>query len=52
MVTPSARSWRDELEQALGLARRERGGGLVHEQQPRAARDGLGDLDELLLGDR
>jgi hypothetical protein len=42
---------RDQLEQALGLAGRERGGGLVHDQQARAAGDGLGDLDQLLLGD-
>jgi hypothetical protein len=27
---------RDQLEQALGLARRQRGGGLVHDEQARA----------------
>jgi hypothetical protein len=30
----------------------EGGGGLVHDEHPRVVREGLGDLDHLLLGDR
>ena len=42
---------RDQCEQALGLARRERRGRLVHDQQARLALQRLRDLDQLLLGD-
>ena len=40
------------LEQRLGLLRREDGGGLVEDQQPGLTREGLDDLDALLLTDR
>ena len=41
----------DQGEQALGLCRRQGGRRFIHDQQAGVARDGLGDLDELLLGD-
>ena len=42
----------DQLEQLLGLARRERGGRLVHDQDLGIGVQGAGDFDLLLLGDR
>ena len=38
-------------EQVLDLVRRERGGRLVHDQQPRAGGERLGDLEQLPVGD-
>ena len=43
---------RRDAEQALDLDRRQGGGRLVHHDHPRVERQRLGDLDELLLGDR
>ena len=40
-----------DLEQGLAFRRRERGGRLVHDQDPRVERQRLGDLDQLLLAD-
>ena len=42
----------DQREQFLGLARRERGGRLVHHQDARAGMQGARDLDQLPLGHR
>ena len=39
----------DDAEQALALGGREGGGGLVHDEDAGVERQGLGDLDELLL---
>ena len=39
-------------EEPLDLDAAERGGGLVHDQQAGVERDGLRDLDDLLVGDR
>ena len=39
-------------EQPVHLDPAQGGGGLVHDQQPRVERDGLGDLEDLLVGDR
>ena len=39
-------------EQALDLGPRERGGRLVHDQHARVEAQRLGDLDDLLVGDR
>ena len=51
-AAPSSRSRLGDPEQPLHLDRRERRGGLVHDQDLGLARQRLGDLDELLLGDR
>ncbi|MDT4847159.1 hypothetical protein FQZ97_812080 [compost metagenome] len=40
----------DQLKQALRLRGRERGGGLVHHQQARVTRQGLGNFHQLLFG--
>ena len=42
----------DDVEQPLDLDRGQRGGRLVHDQHPRVERQRLGDLDDLLVGDR
>ena len=39
-------------EEPGDLVAAERGGRLVHDEQPCVERDGLGDLDDLLVGDR
>ena len=39
----------NDLEEPAHLARRQGGGGLVHDDDPRVAGQGPGDLDELLL---
>jgi hypothetical protein len=41
----------DHLEQPVHLGGRQRGGGLVHDDHPRVQRQGLADLDHLLVGD-
>ena len=41
-----------DLEQPLDLRARERGGRLVHDQHARVEAQRLGDLDDLLVGDR
>jgi hypothetical protein len=41
---------RDDLEEAPDLSLAQRGGRLVHDEDPRVRADGLGDLDQLLLG--
>ena len=41
----------DDLEQHLHLARTERGGGFVHDQDAGVGGEGPGDLDDLLLPD-
>ena len=43
---------RDDPEQLVDLMGRQRGGRLVHDQDPDVERDGLGDLHRLLLGER
>ena len=40
----------DDGEEPLDLALAQRRGRLVHDQDPRVGADGLGDLDDLLLG--
>ena len=42
----------DDAEEAVDLRLRERGGGLVHDDHARLGRERLGDLDDLLVGDR
>ena len=42
----------DDAEQPLDLGRRERRGRLVHHDHARVRRQRLGDLDQLLVGDR
>ena len=49
---PSARSWRIEREQPLGLARGERRRRLVEHQDAGLGVERARDLDQLLLGDR
>ena len=39
-------------EEPLDLDAGQRGGRLVHDEHPGVERDGLGDLDDLLVGDR
>ena len=51
-ATPDSRSAAGDAEQALDLDGRQRGRRLVHHDHPRVERQRLGDLDELLLGDR
>ncbi len=41
---------RDDFEEALDLSLAQRGGRLVHDEDPRVRADRLGDLDQLLLG--
>ena len=41
-----------DAEQALDLLARQRGGRLVHDQHARVEAQRLGDLDDLLVGDR
>ena len=41
----------DGREEVVDLVRRERGGRLVHDQQPRARRERLRDLEQLPVGD-
>src|SRR6185295_17565389 len=41
----------DGGEEAVDLVGRQRGGGLVHDQQPRTRRERLRDLEELPVGD-
>ena len=41
----------DEREEAVGLGEGEAGGGLIHDDEPGVQGEGLGNLDELLLGD-
>ena len=50
MPTPCAAQQRDHLEEAVHLAVGERRGRLVQDQDPGVGADGLGDLDDLLLG--
>ena len=42
----------DDAEEAVDLGRGERGGRLVHHDHARLGRERLGDLDDLLVGDR
>ena len=42
----------DDAEEAVDLGLRERGGRLVHHDHARLGRERLGDLDDLLVGDR
>ena len=42
----------DDLEEALGLARRQRRGGLVEDEDAGVHREGLGDLHQLPLAGR
>ena len=42
----------NDLEQPLDFLRRQSGAGLVHDQDAGVGRQGLGDLDDLLLGHR
>ena len=51
-LTPSAFSAGDDVEQPLRLGERQARGRLVHDDQPRLERQRLGDLDQLLLGQR
>lgn len=41
----------DDGEEPLDLDAGERGGGLVHDQDTGVEGEGLGDLDQLLIGD-
>ena len=50
--TPCAFSSRMTRNRLLDLLVAERGGGLVHDQDPGVGPEGPGDLDELLLGHR
>ena len=52
MAVPAARELADAGEQPLHLALDERGGGLVEQQDARAADDDARDLDDLALGER
>ena len=49
MPTPSAASWRTMRKRRVAFGGREGGGGLVHDEDAGVEREGLGDLDELLL---
>ena len=51
-AAPCSRSVRTTREQPLDLAARQRGGRLVHDQHARVEAQRLGDLDDLLVGDR
>ena len=51
-VRPSAAIARSVSNSALGLLRRQHGGRLVEDQDPRLAVERLQDLDPLLLADR
>ena len=50
IVMPPVLQPADEREQALDLVTRERGGGLVHDEDLRVEHQGLADLDDLLVG--
>ena len=51
-AAPRSRSVRDHAEQPLDLDAGQRGGRLVHDQHAGVERERLGDLDDLLVGDR
>ena len=51
-VRPSAAIARSVSKSVVGLLRREHGGRLVEDQDPRLAVERLQDLDPLLLADR
>ena len=51
-AAPAARRLVDDAEQPLDLDRRQRRGRLVHDDDLGVERQGLADLDDLLLGDR
>ena len=51
-AAPRSRSVRTTVEQPLDLGARERRGRLVHDQHARVEAERLGDLDDLLVGDR
>ena len=51
-VRPAGHERPDDVEQVAGLGRRQHGGRLVEDQDPRAPGEHAEDLDPLLLADR
>ena len=49
---PQGTQLADDRQETVGLREREARGRLVHDDEPRLERQGLGDLDHLALGDR